>query len=78
MRYYGQFVDDKPSATFRHYSDEGALTTEQVYAADGITSGPHYHANGQVMARGKYIGQKKDSTWNTSTMRATPRAWNAT
>lgn len=64
-RYIGQFADDKPQGVFRHYSEEGALTTEQTYATDGLTSrAVHYHPNGQVMARGKYLGQKKDSTWN--------------
>ena len=65
VRYYGQFKDDRPTGTFRHFDEEGVLTTEQVYASDGVTSrATHYHPNGQVMARGKYIGQKKDSTWN--------------
>lgn len=64
-RYMGQFSDDKPWGTFRHYGDDGALATVQHYAPDGVTSrATHYHPNGQVMAIGKYIGQQKDSTWN--------------
>lgn len=64
-RYMGQFRDDKPWGSFRHYSEDGKLATVQEYAPDGVTSrATHYHPNGQVMARGKYVGQQKDSTWN--------------
>jgi len=64
-RYMGQFTDDRPQGLFRHYSEEGALTTEQTFAPDGTDSrAVHYHPNGQVMARGNYHGQRKDSTWN--------------
>ncbi|MBL7963272.1 MAG: toxin-antitoxin system YwqK family antitoxin [Flavobacteriales bacterium] len=65
VRYTGQFTNDKPTGTFRHYTEDGQLATEQVYAADGRTSrATHYHPNGAVMARGKYVLQEKDSTWN--------------
>lgn len=64
-RYLGQFKDDKPFGTFKHYDEEGHLTTLQEYAVDGRTSrARHYHPNGTVMATGKYLLQNKDSTWN--------------
>lgn len=64
-RYIGAFKDDKPVGEFKHYDEEGRLTTLQRYTADGLTSrAEHFHPDGQLMARGKYVGQKKDSTWN--------------
>ncbi len=64
-RYIGQFKDDKPVGTFKHFDEEGHLSTVQEYANDGRTSRTrHFHPNGAVMANGKYVAQDKDSTWN--------------
>lgn len=64
-RYLGQFKDDKPVGTFKHYDEEGKLTTLQEHAGDGrISRARHFHANGTLLAQGKYLGQEKDSTWN--------------
>jgi antitoxin component YwqK of YwqJK toxin-antitoxin module len=65
VRYTGQFKDDIPVGTFKHYGTDGALTSVVVHAGDGVTSRTvHHHSGGGVMARGKYIGQAKDSVWN--------------
>lgn len=65
VRYEGQFKDDRPVGTFKHYDEEGKLTTLQRHAGDGrVSRAEHFHPNGTVMATGKYIGQEKDSTWN--------------
>lgn len=64
-RYVGQFKDDKPLGTFKHYDEEGKLTTLQEHAGDGrISRARHFHDNGTLMATGKYVGQEKDSLWN--------------
>lgn len=64
-RYLGQFKDDRPSGTFKHYDEEGHLTTIQEHGGDGLHSrAKHYHANGNLMASGCYQGQLKDSTWS--------------
>lgn len=64
-RYEGQFKDDHPIGEFRHYDEEGSLTTIQVFDKDARTSrAEHFHPNGVPMAKGKYLGQEKDSTWN--------------
>ncbi len=64
-RYLGQFKDDKPQGTFKHYDEEGKLVTLQVHAGDGVISrARHFHPNGTLMALGKYVAQEKDSTWN--------------
>lgn len=65
LRYSGTFKDDKPVGEFRHYDEYGKLTSVQRHAGDGrISHAEHFHPNGQPLARGKYIGQDKDSTWN--------------
>jgi len=65
VRYTGQFIDDKPVGTFIHYNEDGVITSQQDHAGDGVTSrAVHFHPDGEVMARGKYTGQVKDSIWN--------------
>lgn len=65
VRYKGQFKDDKPMGEFTHWSEDGLITSKQVFAADGKNSkAQHFHANGKVMAAGNYVGQAKDSLWN--------------
>ncbi|MCB0765482.1 MAG: hypothetical protein KDB84_12290 [Flavobacteriales bacterium] len=64
LRYTGQFKDDRPTGTFRHFNEEGDLTTVQVHAGDGRTSrAEHFRPDGTLMARGRYFDQEKDSTW---------------
>jgi antitoxin component YwqK of YwqJK toxin-antitoxin module len=65
VRYTGQFKDDKPQGEFKHWTEDGLVSTIQVFAPDGKTSrAQHFHGNGRVMASGKYVGQAKDSLWN--------------
>lgn len=62
--YVGQFKDDIPYGTFTYYYESGKTKVIMEYAADGHTSyAKMYHETGYLMARGKYIDQKKDSTW---------------
>jgi antitoxin component YwqK of YwqJK toxin-antitoxin module len=64
-RYQGQFKDDKPVGSFKHFNEDGVLTTIQEHAGDGkVSNARHFHANGSLMAAGKYTGQMKDSCWN--------------
>ncbi len=65
LRYQGQFKDDKPTGEFKHYDEEGKVTTIQVYDEDGrVSRARHFHPDGSLMAQGRYVGQQKDSTWN--------------
>lgn len=65
VRYEGQFQDDKPVGTFKHWDEDGRLTSIQRHAGDGkVSRAEHFHPNGTLMAAGKYVGQAKDSTWN--------------
>ena len=65
VRYVGQFKDDQPIGTFKHYDEEGKLTTIQEHDAGGkVSRARHFHPNGTLMANGKYVDRTKDSTWN--------------
>ncbi len=65
VRYTGQFKDDLPFGEFKHFDEDGLLTTVQIHAGDGrISRAEHFRAEGTLMAKGKYVDQKKDSTWN--------------
>ncbi|MFZ1689133.1 MAG: toxin-antitoxin system YwqK family antitoxin, partial [Flavobacteriales bacterium] len=64
-RYAGQFKDDKPQGEFKYWTEDGLVSSIQVFAADGNTSrAQHFHPSGKVMASGNYAGQVKDSLWN--------------
>ncbi|MEX1133101.1 MAG: toxin-antitoxin system YwqK family antitoxin [Flavobacteriales bacterium] len=65
LRYQGRFKDDKPMGEFKHFDEEGRLTSIQLHAGDGkVSRAQHFHPNGKTMAKGKYVQQVKDSTWN--------------
>ena len=65
VRYTGQFKDDIPVGEFKHFDADAVLTTVQVHAGDGhVSRAEHFRTEGTLMAKGKYVDQKKDSTWN--------------
>ena len=65
VRYAGQFKDDMPVGEFKHFDEDGVLTTVQSHAGDGhVSRAEHFRTEGTLMAKGKYVDQKKDSTWN--------------
>jgi len=61
-RYVGQFKDDKPYGEFFYYDDEGTLTTVMLFQGN-VARATMYFQNGQIMAKGKYVNQQKDSIW---------------
>lgn len=58
------FLNDKPTGKSRTYYESGNLKAEVIFAK-GSTKGKglSYYEKGKIMARGNYVGQKKDSTW---------------
>lgn len=65
VRYVGQFEDDRPIGTFKHYDPDGKLTTIQAYVGStNMSRARHFHPNGTLMAAGNYVDRTKDSTWN--------------
>lgn len=63
-RYEGQFRNNKPYGQFKYYSEYSNLEAVTNFSDDGVIAYTEtFHENGQPMAKGKYINQKKDSTW---------------
>lgn len=62
-RYVGQFKDDKPTGEFVYYYSTGEASAVTQFLPDEVAYTKMYFANGNLMARGKYIEQIKDSTW---------------
>ncbi len=65
MKYEGQFRNGVPYGVFTHYFNTGKIKAVVHFSDDGIISRTKsYYNNGNLMAEGKYINKKKDSTWN--------------
>jgi antitoxin component YwqK of YwqJK toxin-antitoxin module len=62
--YEGRFKDGLPMGEFRYYYPDGKLkTVSQVSRSGKIAMTVSYFANGKKMAAGRYLNEKKDSTW---------------
>jgi len=62
LRYVGSFKNDKPIGVFKYYYDTGKLQVEMTHLKSKSYAKVHYET-GEVKAVGKYVNQKKDSTW---------------
>ena len=65
--YEGEFKDDKPIGTFKHYYPGDTARRAVTYYKEGgkIAYAKLYHQlTGKLMAQGKYISELKDSVWN--------------
>ena len=62
LRYVGTFKDDKPIAVFKYYYDTGKLQVKMTYYDQEAYTGVYYET-GELKATGRYVSQKKDSTW---------------
>lgn len=65
VRYIGQFEKDIPVGVFRYYFETGEVKTVLKYKNRDEAYATHYYQNGEPMAKGKFLNQKKDSTWET-------------
>lgn len=64
IKYEGQFRNNRPFGEFRYYYETAELKTIMTFSDDGVIAySRSFHANGKLMAQGKYINQQKDSTW---------------
>ena len=62
--YEGLFKDDKPQGKFKYYYPFDTVKAIMDFKQDGKFSyAKLFHPNGKVMAKGKYIGEIKDSVW---------------
>jgi len=63
--YVGQFKDDKPYGIFTYFDTEGLKMTEMNFLDGGpVSYAKMFYIDGKLQAEGKYVNQKKDSTWN--------------
>ncbi|MGB0887303.1 MAG: toxin-antitoxin system YwqK family antitoxin [Vicingaceae bacterium] len=62
LRYVGNFKDDKPVGEFKYYYDTGNIQRKITHKKDTSYSITFYNEGGH-QSTGRYINQKKDSTW---------------
>lgn len=61
--YVGQFKDDQPYGLFTYFDTEGRKMTEMNFVNTSAAYAKMYYVDGKLQAQGKYVNQKKDSTW---------------
>jgi antitoxin component YwqK of YwqJK toxin-antitoxin module len=62
--YVGYFRNNKPYGTFHYYDEDGKISAISVFSADGKSCHTQmFHRTGQIWAKGKYVNQQRDSTW---------------
>ena len=65
VKHETNFVHGIPTGKSVRYSPKGKITSEMLLSDKGnVARGKLFHNNGNVMANGKYVNKKKDSTWN--------------
>ena len=64
-KYEGQFKDNIPFGTFKYFYGDGKQKAVSVFSNNGVTTHTKtFHHDGNLMAEGKYVDQKKDSIWH--------------
>jgi antitoxin component YwqK of YwqJK toxin-antitoxin module len=62
--YEGYFRNNNPYGTFKYFDEDGKITAINVFSKDGKSSHTKmFHRNGNIMAKGKYLNQLRDSVW---------------
>ncbi len=62
--YDGNFVDDVPVGKFTYYYPSQEVKATNVFLKNGTVAYTEYfHLTGKTMGKGKYVNEKKDSTW---------------
>lgn len=64
LKFTGAFHDGKPIGEFRFFYPNGKIKAIIIQQDSGrVSYATNYHLNGNVLAKGKYVNQMKDSTW---------------
>ena len=66
LYYAGEFENDrpKPGTSLYYYYENGHPMATHKFRPDAITvDAKHYYSSGILQSQGKYVEQKKDSTW---------------
>jgi len=64
VRYQGQFIDDRPTGTFRYFHNDGSLRAELFHTPGNDTvSAVYFHRNRQRMALGQFVNNQRVGPW---------------
>jgi antitoxin component YwqK of YwqJK toxin-antitoxin module len=64
LKFTGAYYNGKPISDFKFFYPGGKIKAVIIHIDSGrVSYAKNYYENGNMMATGKYIGQKKDSTW---------------
>jgi len=65
LLYEGSFIDDKPDGKFTYYYPNGKTKIVSHFSQKGTVSRSKlfFENNGNLMAEGKYVNEKRDSIW---------------
>lgn len=64
LKYTGEFINGKPVGIFTYYYPDSQVKAIVNQLDSGkIAYAKYFHQKGNLMATGKYVNQKKDSTW---------------
>ena len=62
-RYIGQFVNDKPTGTFKYYDNYGVLTGEITHLQKDSASCIFYHDGTNILSKGMYHKMMRTGNW---------------
>jgi antitoxin component YwqK of YwqJK toxin-antitoxin module len=62
LMYKGMFQNNRPVGGFERYYETGLLQARMRYSGDYVEA-VHYSEVGQLIAKGRYCNNKKDSIW---------------
>ncbi|MBP7210166.1 MAG: toxin-antitoxin system YwqK family antitoxin [Paludibacteraceae bacterium] len=63
LKYEGYFIDGKPIGEFKRYHENGNLSIIQNFDKVGNSSVKIYTGEGDFLAEGQYVGEKRDGEW---------------
>lgn len=63
LKYVGQFKDGNPVGTFKFYFKSGAVKSITRYKGNGNAWCEIYYESGELVSKGKFTNEKRDSTW---------------
>ena len=74
LRYVGHFKNNVPTGEFKYFYNSGGLQSKLNHKKNGASYFIAYYKTGAVKAVGKYIDQKRDSTWTFYTIEGYKKA----
>lgn len=63
VKYTGEFKNNEPVGEFLYYSENGELVAKNTHIKNTQISESEMYLNGKLIAKGKYMNQKKHEQW---------------